>query len=1194
MSLLLMVCLGMISLSAVESKSLNTSKARLIAEANARVALNIAIGQLQRTVGPDQRTTANAAILDKNAFSEEMDDVANPNWVGTFRTDALKDQVANSGILEQQDAALLDKRVDLDVQPEDQVMEWLVSGSDVNPRAELAGSENQDYVTLQTIPAALGVDQDVVAPLVPIESSSQSAQQGRYAYWIADENAKAKINITTENQDIELAMDDPDNGGYNRILVPQNNSLDVIWPDESTPTVDQINRIISDGSPQLVNADSIQEYSPHDFTTHSYSLLTDMRNGGLKQDMTAYLESNGSVSSLGANRPGITDSESITREISKRDSTGPKFGALRNWYSLQDEVEGDLGDRSIDVILPNYYQDVPALNNYTTQGITPCLMEAYTFYRHAIDDQNRPVQLLYPRIVVWNPYNVKLNSRGYYVEFRYRSNTCVEFTFPDPDNPNANLTADAKVDLTWPSEQNRRLVYYLEPTTFEPGEALVFTTNPDIANIDGKFATLSEGNQNYKENSLVATSDPTEKHAFLQTMRMRIVGKGGFTENAQFPNGFDRSKTSYKYTVKNSYTMWNMLTWNRSSVSAENQSVVMYADPPSSPATVRLGDLGTSVKEISALRFDHYSRNNNGRWGPAYTPSQQIISTSDIAALNPDPENIVFYGGRVRWFREDESNRHYGGIAKEPWFGAPIAFGNARTPNRFHWLRDNLFGLQYAISGHSGTSSTRVHLYTHSLLSNSRQPPTWSSPQFMAHFSPQGKYRGSIFQSADETDFKTTFPLFELPYKDLPVLSLAQLSHAHVSPYPWHPSYPIGNSLAPINTPLEYSAIPNGIEQSEISNTFVTLRNNENEYIAQLASANGDTVTTDLSFEMNYALWDRYFLSGLPASGVDRNTELPNPRLVPNPDFSNDANTIERDFQTGAAQLLVDGGFNVNSVSVEAWKALLKSFQNIDIPNRQDSTDTGYVYSRLLVPDDAGPQNSAKQFDDTRSSNLWNGYRALNDEQIQTLAEYIVRENKRRGPYLSLADFVNRKLTSVSSDSNEARSGALQTAIDKSPINIRLDNNPLFDPSDQSTDEYNLPTSDVASDFSYNPIWGAKATAPQSYVTFDTHDNKQRTRSEATAAPGYMMASDILQQIGSVITARSDTFKIRAYGDYRDNTGQIIARAYCEAVVQRSTTPINPDPSTNNIDPLPLDQDDNSHGRRFKVVSFRWLSDDEI
>jgi len=77
--------------------------------------------------------------------------------------------------------------------------------------------------------------------------------------------------------------------------------------------------------------------------------------------------------------------------------------------------------------------------------------------------------------------------------------------------------------------------------------------------------------------------------------------------------------------------------------------------------------------------------------------------------------------------------------------------------------------------------------------------------------------------------------------------------------------------------------------------------------------------------------------------------------------------------------------------------------------------------------------------------------------------------------------------------------------------------------------------------------------------------------------------TDVLALIGPVLTTRSDTFRIRAYGDAMnpadadDPNAKPEAVAYCEAIVQR----------TNQDDP-------GGHGKKFVVTYFRWLGPDDI
>jgi hypothetical protein len=79
----------------------------------------------------------------------------------------------------------------------------------------------------------------------------------------------------------------------------------------------------------------------------------------------------------------------------------------------------------------------------------------------------------------------------------------------------------------------------------------------------------------------------------------------------------------------------------------------------------------------------------------------------------------------------------------------------------------------------------------------------------------------------------------------------------------------------------------------------------------------------------------------------------------------------------------------------------------------------------------------------------------------------------------------------------------------------------------------------------------------------------------ATSSPDF---TQILTALGPMLTVRSDTFRIRAYGEALNpaDPARIEASAFCEAIVQR--TP----------DPLP------GFGRRFVITYFRWLGPEDI
>ena len=89
------------------------------------------------------------------------------------------------------------------------------------------------------------------------------------------------------------------------------------------------------------------------------------------------------------------------------------------------------------------------------------------------------------------------------------------------------------------------------------------------------------------------------------------------------------------------------------------------------------------------------------------------------------------------------------------------------------------------------------------------------------------------------------------------------------------------------------------------------------------------------------------------------------------------------------------------------------------------------------------------------------------------------------------------------------------------------------------------------------------------------------------------MQADLMAKLGSLLTVRSDTFIVRAYGEANNPlTGDPEAQSWCEAIVQRVPYPVDP-VSGNTDDPNYWDSD-SGFGRRFKIIHFRWLNQNEI
>ena len=200
--------------------------------------------------------------------------------------------------------------------------------------------------------------------------------------------------------------------------------------------------------------------------------------------------------------------------------------------------------------------------------------------------------------------------------------------------------------------------------------------------------------------------------------------------------------------------------------------------------------------------------------------------------------------------------------------------------------------------------------------------------------------------------------------------------------------------------------------------------------------------------------------------------------------------------------------------------------------------------------------------------NSWSHYRSLEDSQIVKLAEEIVKQIKARGPFLSLSQFFNREI-SVRSPYN--LKGAIQTAIDDSYINLE-------------SPKKNF-ASALTERFDQNP-------GSQEWIGSTNFDSPEVFQGDANVGlPGYITQASLMRPLTPILSARSDTFIIRAYGDTQQN-GETNAKVWCEAIVQRRIDLVDNEKSLLNTK---YDKKDtNAFNRKFEIVSFRWLNADEI
>ena len=95
----------------------------------------------------------------------------------------------------------------------------------------------------------------------------------------------------------------------------------------------------------------------------------------------------------------------------------------------------------------------------------------------------------------------------------------------------------------------------------------------------------------------------------------------------------------------------------------------------------------------------------------------------------------------------------------------------------------------------------------------------------------------------------------------------------------------------------------------------------------------------------------------------------------------------------------------------------------------------------------------------------------------------------------------------------------------------------------------------------------------------------------AMGVPGNLLQTDLLEALGPALASRSDTFTIRAYAETSGADGNPAA-CLVEAVVQRLPVFVN-DLDAAESSFKDLRTENKLFGRRFKVISLRWLKPHE-
>ena len=434
------------------------------------------------------------------------------------------------------------------------------------------------------------------------------------------------------------------------------------------------------------------------------------------------------------------------------------------------------------------------------------------------------------------------------------------------------------------------------------------------------------------------------------------------------------------------------------------------------------------------------------------------------------------------------------------------------------------------------------------------------------------------------------------------MLSLSQLGSAATSEVNTDPDLTVGSSFASpgIKDLSKITDWPGTKSPTNINDPAVP----ENGYASKITSTSGTptgvslgqvirhytSVRTDAAFAANLTLWDSFWFSGfnaigksyadgasdwsqggpnlptdtavladqkisLAANGVDTTSTTPitaiksaldsgknplaNKRVAYRPNLTEGTptpqNTIFPDYLSFphptyiGRKSLYDGGFNVNSTSKAAWKAVLGAMKTQKMPEGKVADGTALTrFARAFGTNDG-------------ASKPWECYHDITDAELDDLATAVVNEVRRRGPFMSLSDFVNRRLVN---DDNFGLKGALQAAIDATGMN---------DAAIVAAGGTFATEKGVALSTPYLPIAANDRFPSARAMSNKKLGNTDQKVIAGLGAPGIISQMDVLNSVGPNLTARSDTFVIRAFGEAFDNNGNSIGKAWVEVVTQRSS-----------------------------------------
>jgi hypothetical protein len=1040
---------------------------------------------------------------------------------------------------------------------------------------------------------------------------------------VADESVKARINLYRDPaQNTTLAQKRALLAGHRpdpSVIKGPDGSLlsclptDLIAADFATATANA-GKIISLGQAELLdNAKDKIKPLRNDITPYSLGVLADVRGGGLKQDLSSMFEMGSATSNT---LPADFASKKLYQ--STHGITGvsdPNWSALAGYYNsflsvTSPETKPTYATKSnstITELVPKGYNPAPVIAKVDTIFsliVRPIsdLGWLESSARAAGYDYN--VDLIYtPVVTLHNPYNVNISFHRMNVTFL---NVPVAFNFMLDKSGTGNFVSQS-----------------IQPGTFESINIMA-----------------GNGSDTYAVN--IANWANTEKLSSSSAIAAPIVMKPGqtlvcgprFRPNRGWADDQGGDTDSFDWgnhlklteSIKAQPGVIPGLGFETYGVAPSCYYIPGRRDPAWS--TLYLSDTATNPIQPTSRFYVNFQmqqprwKSDGGQTPPDVEAPPSFVVTADIQA---SPSSTLVPYAKLQFDYMDDSTLKK--IFDDRVYRYPpteyLTASNApAAPPRLKFSDQGAYTHPFAIfsayarttnggvyetgkRSKSGADSPQVNLLkdgrlagapflfhnpsrTNFTMNLATQKP--SAQAYELNFQPflsKGDYQD--YMDVDATNRvpslsgnKTTSGIKSGSYLEFPsgpLMTIADFrrSNALTTAYPPHFVQPVANSrLHPLMSPDKVSETNTGIATDAL---------------------------LDHSFLANHALYDRFYFSTFATRGSTKpdavfeqfmngtaplalqafQPYLPVGKTIASAKAGLYTGVLptQTAYKNAAEYQMIRGPFNVNSTSVQAWKAALASMNKSDVATLWARSSALETKAAGGVPIPAmsllnGGANRTAAVDatkiDNEKSNNWNGYRVLTESELENLATKIVAEVRDRGPFLSMSEFVNRQVGPLGP---RTLAGALESAIAESEINEKK--------NATSADSF----------LSQVPITATDVSDPKLY-NYKTPE--ATTGNPAAGAPGWVSQGDLLRILEPAATVRGDTFVIRTYGEARDVAGNIIARAYAEAVVQRVPEYVDPAdrPSLNPYTDPTASAANKTFGRRINVVSFRWLSTNEI